>query len=258
MTQILGMATLRHLLIAGAALCAATAALAEPLVVQGSTTFNRRLLQPFQSEIEAMTGLELTVIPNKSASGIIALLEGRTRVIMLSAPLDAEVEHLRKALPGLPYDNLRTFEVDRTRVAVTIHKSNPVRSLTLYDITKILQGRITNWNVVGGPDLPIKVFLVGGGGGVTVAVQAALLDGQEARAPNKIYSQTPVQLVQMVEQEPGAIGFAQLALIKQREGKELKTDKPIEQVLYYVTSGEPTPAVMSLINATRIIAGRLM
>jgi phosphate transport system substrate-binding protein len=258
MTQILGMATWRHLFIVGAALCAATAALAEPLIVQGSTTFNRRLLQPFQGEIEAMTGLQLTLVPNKSAPGIMALMEGRAQVIMLSAPLEAEVSHLKKALPGLPYENLRTFEVDRTRISVAVHKSNPLRAVTIEQVQQILQGKIDNWKAVGGPDLPIKVILVGGGGGVTVAVQAMLLNGEEAKAPKRIYVQTPVQLVQVVDQEPGALGFAQLALIRQRGTPELKTDKPLEQILYYVTLGEPTPAVKLLIDATRAIAGRLM
>src|SRR3954463_10839854 len=110
MTHISAMATWRHFFIAGAALCAATAALADTLIVQGSTTFSRRLMQPFQGELESMTGLQLTVIPNKSAPGLIALLEGRASVVMISAPLDAEVAQLRKPFPGLPYEKLRTFE----------------------------------------------------------------------------------------------------------------------------------------------------
>lgn len=91
-----------------------------------------------------------------------------------------------------------------------------------------------------------------------MAVQSALLQGQEAWAPNLLYVQTPVQLVRIVEQEPGAIGFAQLALVQQRGVPELQTDKPIEQVLYYITLGDPTPAVQLLIDATREVARRAM
>jgi phosphate transport system substrate-binding protein len=247
----------RHFLLHSVAMLVASAAFAENLTVQGSTTFSRRLLTPFETEIERSTGLELTIIPNKSAPGLTALLEGRAPVIMLSAPLEAEIEHLKKAAPGLPYENLRTFEVSRTRIAVAVHKSNPVRFLSLDQITKVLRGHINNWAAFGGPNLAIKVILVGGGGGVTVTVQAALLNGEEAAVENKVYMNTPVQLVQVVEQEPGAIGFAQLALIQQRDGLELQTDKPIDQVLYYATLGEPTPAIKSLIDATRKIADRL-
>ena len=93
---------------------------------------------------------------------------------------------------------------------------------------------------------------------MTAVVEAALLEGQQTSAPRKLYVRTPVQLVQIVEQERGAIGFAQLALLKQRDLVELATDKPIEQVLSLVTFGEPTPAMLSVINAARAVAEKSM
>jgi phosphate transport system substrate-binding protein len=235
-----------------------SAAAADTLVIQGSTTFSRRLMEPFKPEIEAKSGHELTVIPNKSMPGLIALLEGRAHLAMISAPLEAEIAQLQKSMAGLQFDTLRAFEVSRTRVAITVHKNNPVRKTTLDQITQILEGKIINWKTLAGPDLTIRVILVGGGGGVTTVVEGALLNGQQTSAPNKVYVRSPVQLVQVVEQERAAIGFAQLALAKQRELVELATDKPIEQVLYFVTLGEPTPAMLSVINATRLVADRNM
>jgi phosphate transport system substrate-binding protein len=43
-------------------------------------------------------------------------------------------------------------------VAFVTHMSNPVESLSLNDFKKIYSGEITNWQQVGGPDLPIVVF----------------------------------------------------------------------------------------------------
>ena len=235
-----------------------TAAAADPLVIQGSTTFSRRLMEPFKSEIERKSGHELTVIPNKSTPGLIALLEGRAHLAMISASLETEIALLQKSMPGLQFDNLRAFEINRTRVAIVVHKTNPVRKATLAQITQILQGKTTNWKALGGSDLPIRVILVGGGGGVTAVIEADLLSGQQTTAPNKVYVRTPVQLVQVVEQERAAIGFAQLALAKQRDVIELATDKPIEQVLYLVTLGEPTPAMLAVINAARAVAEQHM
>src|SRR5262249_16026736 len=123
-------------------------------------------------------------------------------------------------------------------------------------ISDIMLGKITTWSAVGGTDLPIRVVLVGGGGGLTVAVQSGLLDGREVSAPNKIYVNTPVQLVQVVNQERGAIGFAQLALVQKMKSPELETDKPFEQVLYLVTFGEPTASMQSVIDTARAIAAR--
>jgi phosphate transport system substrate-binding protein len=231
---------------------------ADQILVQGSTTFSRRVMEPHQAEIEAKSGHRLTIIPNKSLPGLTALLEGRAHLAMISAPLEQEIGLLRTSHPGLPFDRLRAFEISRTRVSVVIHDSNPVRKIALGQLAEVLQGRITNWKALGGPDLPIRVVLVGGGGGVTAAVEAALLDGQPPAAPSMLAVKTPVQLVQVVEQERGAIGFAQLALSKQRKNAELATDKPIEQVLTLVTLGEPTPALQAVIEATRALAARMM
>jgi phosphate transport system substrate-binding protein len=246
------------ILVALAFIAALSQASAETLVVQGSTTFNRRIMEPHQGAIEAAAGHELTVIPNKSTPGLIALLEGRAHMAMISAPLDSEIELLRKALPGLSYDRLRAFEIMNTRIAVAVHPSNAVRSASLSAIRQILVGEIDNWRALGGVDLPIRIVLVGGGGGVTVAIETELLKGQSVRVANVIYVKTPVQLVQVVEQERGAIGFAQLMLVKQRKLPELLTDKPLEQSLSLVTLGDPTPAMRSVIDAAKRIAAKAM
>jgi len=213
-------------------------------------------MEPHQAEIEAITGHQLTVIPNKSTPGLIALLEGRAHMAMISAPLETEIALVRKVMPGLPFDKLRAFEIDRTRVAFAVNRANPVRAASLDQIADIMLGKIVNWNALGGPDLPIRVVLVGGGGGLTVAVESGLLGGREVLAPNKLYVNTPVQLIQIVGQERGAIGFAQLALVQKMKSPELKTDKPFEQALYLVTFGEPTPAMQSVIDAAKAIAAR--
>ena len=119
-------------------------------------------------------------------------------------------------------------------------------------------GEIKNWSELGGADLPIRVILVGGGGGVTTIIESELLGGLQAEGPHIIYVKTPVQLVQVVEQEPGAVGFAQLALAKQKGLPELVTEQPIEQVLSLVTLGDPTPHMNDIISAARRIAQKLM
>jgi hypothetical protein len=67
-----------------------------------------------------------------------------------------------------------------------------------------------------------------------------------------------MQVVQVVSQEPGAIGFAQIEIVKKMGARELATDKPLEHVLYLVSLGEPTPAMRSVIDAARTVAARAM
>jgi ABC-type phosphate transport system substrate-binding protein len=212
-----------------------SSAAADPITIQGSTTFNRRLMEPHQEEIEAISGQQLA---------------------MISAPLEAEIELLQKVMPGLSFDHLHAFEIARTRVSFAVNRNNPVRTATLEQIADIMLGKIDNWSALQGPDLPIRVVLVGGGGGLTAAVESGILNGEPVAAPNMLYVHTPVQLIQIVNQDRGAIGFAQLALVEKTNTPELKTDRPFEQVLYLVTFGEPTAAARSVIDAARTVAAR--
>ena len=98
--------------------------MADPLILQGATTFNRRILEPHEAEIEKNSGQQLTVIPNRTMLGIVALLEGRAHMAMTSASLESEVSKLKKAMPGLDYDRLKEFEIASTRVAFVVHPAN--------------------------------------------------------------------------------------------------------------------------------------
>jgi phosphate transport system substrate-binding protein len=228
-----------------------TQAAADPLILQGSTTFNRRIMEPHEAMIEAKSGQDITVIPNRTMLGIIALMEGRAHMAMISASLDSEVGKMKKAMPGLDYDRLKAFEISSTRVAFIVNPSNPIRKASLDQVKKILTGQIINWSALGGKDAPIRMIIVGGGGGVATTVEAELLNGQPIHAPNIIYVKTALQLTGVVEQEPNAMGIAQLSLAKQKGLPEIATEKPVEQALSLVTLGEPTPAMKAVIDAAR-------
>jgi phosphate transport system substrate-binding protein len=235
-----------------------TQAGAETLIIQGSTTFARQIMEPHKEAIEADAKHELTLIPNKSMPGLIALMDGRAHMAMISASLKNETEALQKIAPGLPYDRLQTHEIFHTRIALALHPSNHIRKASLNQVRKILLGEITNWNALGGADLPIRVVMVGGGGGVTMVIRSELLSGQRPEGTHIIYVRTPVQLVQVIQQEPGAIGFAQLALTKQKGLPELVTERPVEQTLSLITLGDPTPAMSDVIRATRRASEKAM
>jgi phosphate transport system substrate-binding protein len=229
-------------------------AAADPLVLQGASTFNRQIMEPHRAAIEVKSGHEITVIPNRSTLGLIALLEGRADMAMISAPLEREAGQLRKTLPGLDYDRLKVFEISSTRVAFVIHPDNVVRKASMSAIKKVLRGQTTNWAELGGSDAPIRIVLVGGGGGVATTVEAQSLDGQPIQG-NILYVKAATQVVRVVAQERNAFGLAQLSLAVKSGLPEIVTDTRVEQVLSFVTLGEPTPALKAVINATRAAVG---
>jgi ABC-type phosphate transport system substrate-binding protein len=234
-------------------IAAVSQSLAETLVIQGSTTFARRI-EAYKNTIEAISKHELTLIPNKTLPGLVALLEGRAQLAMTSAPLKNESEALKTILPSAPLDRLEEHEILNTRIAFALNPANRVRSGSLDQVRQILLGNITNWAALGGDDLPIRVALVSGGGGVTSVIESELLDGQSAAGPHIIYVKTPIQVIQVVEQLPGAIGFAQVALAEKKGLPELVTEKTIQQTLSLVTFGPPTQAMTDVIQAFRRVA----
>lgn len=244
-----------------ATVCLAAAvpqAVADPIILQGSTTFNRRIMEPHEATIEAKSKQEITVIPNRTMLGIIALLEGRAQMAMISASLESEVAKMKKAMPGLDYDRLKEFTISSTRVAFAVNPANVVRKASLDQIRKVLTGQIVNWSALGGADAPIRMVIVGGGGGVVTTVESELLKGQSVHAPNIIYVKTALQLTGIVEQEPNALGMAQLSLARQKGLPEIVTEQPVEQTLSLITLGEPTPAMKSVIDAARTAAEAAM
>ena len=224
------------------------------VVLQGSTTFATGVAQPLAGAVEAQTGHRLEIIPNKSSLGLLALLERKAELAMISTTLEREVEILRRSDASLPFQRLQAFEISRTRAALVIHPDNPVRKASLQDIGKILTGEISSWKQLGGPDLPVRVVAVREGGGVLASVEARLLGAGHITAPDAIRVQVGTQIVKVVAQEPGAIGITQLAIVKSSSAVEIATDEPIEQILSLVSLDDPSPAARATIEAFRRIA----
>lgn len=221
-----------------------------PLRIQGSTTFNAAILAANLAAIERMTGGTLEIVANKSSWGLLALLEGRADVAMISAPLEAEIMAARKLAPKLDYSALLEFRILTTRIAFAAHPSNPVQVLPIETVARLLKGEIANWSVVGGADVPVRVVAVKEGGGTVAAVRAQLL-GDVALAGDAVRLESANHVLKVVAQEPGAIGIAQLGLIRKAGLREIATDRPVEQPLSYITAGQPSVRVLRVIDATR-------
>ncbi|MGH1417635.1 MAG: substrate-binding domain-containing protein [Hyphomicrobiaceae bacterium] len=222
--------------------------------VQGSTTFYSKLLGPNLKRIEKLAGVRVSCIPNKSIWGVIALLEKRADVAMISARMDGEIMIAKRTAKGLPYDKLREFNISSTRISFAVHPSNPVRRLTFDQVRKIFLGQIKNWSEVGGEDRDIRIVAVQDGGGTVVAVRKQMLNKKPLTSHGAIRIESAKHLIKVVEQTPGAIGIAQLGLVKQAGLPEIKTEKSVEQSLNLVTLGEPSTSILAFIEAARKVA----
>ena len=62
------------------------------------------------------------------------------------------------------------------------------------------------------------------------------------------------QVVKVAEQLPEALGLSQLSIVKNSNAAELNLDHPIEQHLNLITLGDPSPEMLKVVNAARVIA----
>ena len=182
--------------------CGGNDGLSGKVATDGSTSMQKVIMslkETFESE---NAGVEVTYNPTGSGSGITAVAEGRCDIGLSSRNLkDAEKE---QGLVGtvLAYDG----------IAVIINPENTVEDLTVEQIAAIYTGEITNWNEVGGIDA--EIVLVGreagsgtrGGFEEIVGVEDACQYRQELTSTGDV--------ITAVSQNPGAIGYASLASVK--------------------------------------------
>lgn len=117
------------------------------LVITGSSTMApliTELARRFQS---LHPGAKIEVQSGGSGRGISDARSGKADIGMVS-----------RALSGSEAQDLYGFAIARDGVAVVVHKDNPVRVLSDRQVTDIYSGRITNWKITKGRDVPIVVL----------------------------------------------------------------------------------------------------
>ena len=184
------------------AACGSNDGLSGKVATDGSTSMQKVIMSLKETFEGENAGVEVTYNPTGSGSGITAVAEGRCDIGLSSRNLkDAEKE---QGLVGtvLAYDG----------IAVIINPENTVEDLTVEQIAAIYTGEITNWSEVGGIDA--EIVLIGreagsgtrGGFEEIVGVEDACLYRQELTSTGDV--------ITAVSQNPGAIGYASLASVK--------------------------------------------
>lgn len=225
----------------------------ESLVVWGSTTCQKRFLEPGAADLKKATGIDLTVNGVGTGQGLLALFEGKTSVSAASEPLEDAVQSARKlaAEQGKTLtvpSGLLFHEIVQDIVVPIVHRDNPVRTLNWAQLRDIHSGSIANWKQVGGPDRPIRVVTSHTGSATRAIFQKLVMQGQEY-APGALAMETTKNEILAVSDDPGAIGAVSATFLKLYSGKTkpIVTDR-ISRPLGLITVGLPTPTVKKVID----------
>lgn len=231
------------------------------VTVKGSDTMillGQRLAEDFMA---AHPDLTVQVTGGGSGTGIAALINGTTDIANASRAMkDVERAQVLARRGG---------EVVETRVAldgiaVFVHASNPLQSLSLEQLKRIYLGEIRNWRELGGRDEPLVIYGRENSSGTYAYFKERVLDEEDFAAEMQTLPGTAA-VVNAVSQDRKAIGFGGIAYgggirhvaVRAEEGADavLPTEEdvvsgryPISRPLFMYTVGQPTGDVKVFID----------
>ena len=168
----------------------------------GSTSMEKVIGALSEAFMEANSKVSVTYNPTGSSAGIQAVQEGRCDIGLSSRALKDEEKASGLLETILAYDG----------IAVIVNPANPVEDLTLAQIADIYTGKITNWSELGGSDSEIVLIGREAGSGTRSGFEEIVEVKDLCQYRQELSSTGDV--IATVAQNPGAIGYASLASVK--------------------------------------------
>lgn len=182
---------------------AAPAVLSGTVSTDGSTSMEKVIGALSEAFMEANSKVTVTYNPTGSGTGIQAVQEGRCDIGLSSRALKDEEKASGLKETILAYDG----------IAIIVNPANTVEDLTLEQIADIYTGKITNWSELGGSDSEIVLIGREAGSGTRSGFEEIVEVKDLCQYRQELSSTGDV--IATVAQNPGAIGYASLASVKE-------------------------------------------
>ena len=242
------------------------------ITIKGSDTMVHLASSWAETFMKHNTDIEVSVTGGGSGTGIAALLNGTTDICAASRKI--KNKELQLALEK----NIHPHEITVAKdgIAVVVHPDNPVKELTLEQLSKIFTDESLRWSDVGGPDQPIIVLSRESSSGTYVFFQEMVLKKQDYMQDAKLMPATSA-IIQSVSTDKWAIGYVGLGYALAAEHKvkiiAVKEDDnspavmpsdqtvksgqyPIARPLYLYLNGEPKGTVKEFIDFCLSVKGQ--
>jgi len=208
------------------------------------------IYQPLKDAISKSSGETLDLIGNGSRQGLSDLAAGKSDIAMISAPLDELLPRLTDAeRKTLDPSAVTVSKLAETHIVFIVNESNPVKSLTIAQLSDLFTCAVTNWKQVGGPDQPVEIVSNQFSSGQRAVLEDKLTGGKKVTANAKLVVNDPL-IPSIVRQLKGGLGHS--GLKSDLKGVAvLKTDKEISQPLLLVTLGKPAGRIAKVIAASQ-------
>ena len=234
------------------------------ITIKGSDTMAHLAGNWAEAFMKQNPDIEVSVAGGGSETGIAALLDGTTDICAASRKI--KNKELQLALEK----NIHPHEivVAKDGIAVVVHHDNPVKELTLEQLSKIFTDKVVRWSEVGGADEPIVVLSRESNSGTYVYFQEMVLKKQDYMQDAKLLPVTSA-IIQSVSTNKSAIGYVGLGYALDAKDKvkiiAVKEDNnspavipsdqtvksgqyPIARPLFLYLNGEPKGAVRKFVD----------
>ena len=223
----------------------------QTLTVAGSTTVLPIVQQAAEAYMDAHPNIDIQVSGGGSGVGVQSAGGGTVDIGMASRDMKDEERN--------DYPELQEITIAKDGIALIVHPTNSVDSLSLEEIMAIYRGDITNWSDVGGEDAEIVVVGRDSASGTREYFWTDVMKKADF-IPVMLEKNSNGAIKQTVSQTPGAIGYVGLGYLDSAvkalrvEGVEptianvLNGSYPISRSLFLLIRGQPEGLVKAFID----------
>lgn len=214
-----------------------TAPQSKSVTVKGSDTMvilAQRWAETFMTENPGRT---VQVTGGGSGVGIAALINGGTDICTASRPMKDAEKAQAKARHG---KDVVEIPVALDGVAIYVHQSCPLPSITKDQLKGIYTGQITNWRDIGGKDAKIVPYSRENNSGTYVFFKEHVLGNADFAKEIQTLPGTAA-VVNAVSKDPASIGYGGIAYASGIRAIPIRKDEggqPVMPSLATVQSGE--------------------
>ncbi|HEY0140292.1 MAG TPA: phosphate ABC transporter substrate-binding protein [Thermoanaerobaculia bacterium] len=183
----------------------------KPLSIKGSDTMvilGQRLAEEY---MKANAGTVVQVNGGGSGTGIAALINGTVDLAQSSRPMKGDEKAKAAKSRGA---EVVEHAVALDALAVFVHASNPVRTLTVAQVKDVFQGKVTNWQQLGGTNAPIVLYGRESSSGTYDYFREHVL-AKEDFSPRVQTLQGTAAIINAVGQDKNGIGYGGIAYAKE-------------------------------------------
>lgn len=165
-------------------------------MISGSKAVSRfvsLLIAPF---IEKYPTAKAAIEGGSSFAGLVALANGGIDVAMMSRDINFEEFNLE----------MHSHLIGIEGIAIVVHPDLNVKNISFENIALILEGHITNWSELGGPNKKINVYNRAEGSSTRAFVEDVILRGATFGRNFKICD-SATEVTNGVEADQGGIGY---------------------------------------------------